>query len=157
MGYFRSGVLNRRTAVRIRTQTQSNVDRSQNENLNLIMIQASFHWCVISRYTFFSYSMWFLSSVSNPQVQSGAVISQHHYDNSLTYSVLAASSVGHAGCVCQWQQCRQIDMRTVFFSELTKIMACIKPDKKKLIPKITNLRQSGLASMHLCCLWGAQN
>ena len=69
-----SGVLNRRTAVRIRTQTQSNLDRSQNQHSNLTMIQASFHRCVISRYIFSSYSMWFLSSVSNPEVQSGAVI-----------------------------------------------------------------------------------
>src|SRR4029434_9349482 len=47
---------------------------------------SSFHWCVISRYIFFSYSMWFLSSVSNPEVQSGAVITT---------------------CVCQWQQRRK--------------------------------------------------
>src|SRR4029434_6240742 len=55
--------------------------------------------------------------------------------------MLAASSVGHAGCVCQWQQLRQIDLRTVSFSQQTKIMACFKPDKKKekLIPKIANL------------------
>src|SRR4029434_3596352 len=50
------------------------------------MIQASFHWCVISRYIFFPYSRWFLSSVSNPEVQSGAVITT---------------------CVCQWQQRRK--------------------------------------------------
>ena len=72
--YCRPGVLNRRATVRIWTQTQSNLDRSQSQHSNLIMIQASFHWCVISRYIFFSYSMWFLSSVSNPEVQSGAVI-----------------------------------------------------------------------------------
>src|SRR4029434_6822923 len=55
--------------------------------------------------------------------------------------MLAASSVGHAGCVSQWQQCRQIDLLTVSFSQQTKIMACFKPDKKKekLIPKIANL------------------
>ena len=47
--------------------------------------------------------------------------------------MLAASSVGHAGCVCQWQQCRQIDMWTVFFSQRTKIMACFKPDKKRKV------------------------
>src|SRR4029434_6618743 len=28
---------------------------------------------------------------------------------------------------------------------------------EKLIPKIANLRQSGLTSMPVCCLWGAQN
>ena len=62
-GSPKPGILNRRTPVRIRTQTQSNLDRSQNQRSNLIMIQASFHWCMISRYIFFSYSMWFLSSV----------------------------------------------------------------------------------------------
>src|SRR4029434_506195 len=36
--------------------------------------KTSFYWCVISRYIFVSYSMWFLSSLSNPEVQSGAVI-----------------------------------------------------------------------------------
>ena len=75
--------------------------------------------------------MWFLSSVSNPEVQSGAVITTSLWQ--LTHSMLAASSVGHAGCVCQWQQCRQIDMWTVFFSQRTKIMACFKPDKKRKV------------------------
>src|SRR4029434_7057552 len=57
--------------------------------------------------------------------------------------MLAASSVGHAGCVCKWQQRGQIDLLTVSVSQQTKIMACSKPDKK-LIPKIANLRQSEL-------------
>ena len=92
------------------------------------MIQASFHCCVISCYIFFSYSMWFLSSVSNPEVQSGAVITTSLWQ--LTHSMLAASSLGHAGCVCQWQQRGQIDLWTVCFSQQTKIMACSKPDKK---------------------------
>src|SRR4029434_10383510 len=74
LGLSRSGVLNRRTPVQIWTQTQSNLDPSQNQHSNLTMIQASFQWCVISRYIFFSYLMWFLSSVSNPEVQSGTVI-----------------------------------------------------------------------------------
>src|SRR4029434_2616100 len=115
----------------MRTQTQSNLDRSQNQHSNLLMIQASFHWCVISRYIFVSYSMWFLSSVSNPEVQSGAVITTSL--RQLTHSMLAASSVGHTGCVCQWQQRGQIDLSTVFFSQQTKIMACVKPDKKRKV------------------------
>ena len=128
------GVLNRRTVVRIRTQTQLNLDQSQNQQSNLIMIQASFHWCVISRYIFFSYSMWFLSSVSNPEVQSGAVITTSLWQ--LTHSMLAASSVGHAGCVCQWQQRGQIDLWTVSVYQQTKIMACSKPDKKRWFQKL---------------------
>ena len=76
-----------------------------------VFIGASFHWCMISRCIFFSYSMWFLSSVSNPEVQSGAVITTSLWQ--LIHSMLAASSVGHAGCVCQWQQRGQIDLWTV--------------------------------------------
>src|SRR4029434_1378806 len=45
--------------------------------------------------------------------------------------MLAASSVGHAGCVCKWQQRGQIDVLTVSFSRQTKIMACFKRDKKR--------------------------
>ena len=75
--------------------------------------------------------MWFLSSVSNPEVQSGAVITTSLWQ--LTHSMLAASSVGHAGCVCQWQQRGQIDLWTVSFSQQTKIMACSKPDKKRKV------------------------
>ena len=96
-----------------------------------VFIGASFHWCMISRCIFFSYSMWFLSSVSNPEVQSGAVITTSLWQ--LIHSMLAASSVGHAGCVCQWQQRGQIDLWTVSFSQQTKIMACFKPDKKRKV------------------------
>src|SRR4029434_9409848 len=44
------------------------------------------------------------------------------------------------------------------FLSKRKSWRALNPTKKeKLIPKIANLRQSGLTSMYLCCLWGAQN
>src|SRR4029434_4636659 len=46
----------------------------------------------------------------------------------------------------------------IFFLSERKSWRALNPTKReKLIPKIANLRQSGLTSMHLCSLWGAQN
>ena len=122
----KTGVLNRRTPVRIRTQTQSNLDRSQNQHSKWIMTQASFYWCVILRYIFFPYSMWFLSSVFNPEVQSVAVITTSLWQ--LTQCWPRDLWVTQVVCV---KQRRQIDLRTV--SQQTKIMACSNPDKKRKV------------------------
>ena len=58
--------------------------------------------------------------------------------------MLAVSSLGHhAGCVCHSQQHGQIDLRTV------SVWRALNPTKsEKLIPKIANLRQSGLYRQH---------
>src|SRR4029434_3743049 len=46
----------------------------------------------------------------------------------------------------------------IFFLSKRKSSRALNPTKKeKLIKKIANLRQSGLTSMHLCCVWGAPN
>ena len=153
---IRTAVLNRRTAVRIRTQTQSNLDRSQIQHSTLITIQASFHWCVISRYIYFSNSMWFQSSVSNPEVQSGAVITVTMTTHSLNVDHELCGS--RRLCVSKATTRAGRFVNGIFFLSKRKSSRALNPTKKeKLIPKIANLKQSGLTTMHLCCVWGAQN
>ena len=53
--------------------------------------------------------------------------------DSLTHSMLATTSVGHAGCACHSQQRGQIDLLTVYVSLQAKIMVCSKLDKKQKV------------------------
>src|SRR4029434_6314940 len=73
ISYTRVRLLNRRTPVRIRTQMQSNVERSQNQNLSLNHDPSEFS--LLRDFVLYIFSLFdVVSSVSNPEVQSGAVI-----------------------------------------------------------------------------------
>src|SRR4029434_5664526 len=52
---------------------------------------------------------------------------------------------------------KSICERYLFLSKRKSCRALNSTKSEKLIPKIATLRQGGLTSMHLCCLWGAQN
>src|SRR4029434_6292024 len=52
---------------------------------------------------------------------------------------------------------RSICEKYLFLSKRKSWRALNPTKNEKLIPKIANLRQSGLTSINLCCLWGAQN
>ena len=60
-------------------------------------------------------------------------------------------------CVIGNNAGKSICERYLFLSKRKSCRALNSTKSEKLIPKIATLRQGGLTSMHLCCLWGAQN
>src|SRR4029434_7966465 len=63
---------------------------------------------------------------------------------------MAASSLGHAGCVCQWQHAGRSICEWYLFLSKRKSWRALNPTKnEKLIPKSANFRKSGLTRMNL--------
>src|SRR4029434_1736068 len=79
------------------------------------------------------------------------------YDNSLTQCWPRALWVTQVVCVNGNNAGRSICERYLFLNKRKSWRALNPTKNEKLIPKIANLKQSGLTSVHLCCLWGAQN
>src|SRR4029434_1761342 len=105
------------------------------------------------------YIFFLLDVVSIFRVQSRGPIRSCNNNITMTTHLL---NVGRELCgsrrLCVSMATMQADSERYFFLSTRTSCRALKPtENEKLIPKIANLRQSGLTSMHLCSLWGAQN
>src|SRR4029434_4048844 len=106
-------------------QTQSNLDQSQNQHSNLIMTQASFHWCVISRYIFS-----LLNVVSIFCVQSrGPIRSCDNNITMTTHSLNAGRELCGSRRLCVSMATTRAD-RFVNDTRFSANVACSKPRQK---------------------------